>query len=407
MKKLSIVATTVLLSFGASSFAAGTAPAPAGATNGAASAIKAANQVTNALMFQVDPYIQQYMNTDAAAQAARATTTNTASIDTQNSVSELLNQMQTFAGTSTSKIPDYTLILNSLTSELPGSDTIELGKKVAPPVPLGPTTNASTDKQIQPADASLNFNNLFSQTNLGQNSSDADRFINLVGKTYKPIMSANFQKSFAEFIKKQAAAKNKKPGQINPLNSVPAFAQYQADLRSYVAQKSIGLSNLYQLFEERAPQKALGGASALQQEQQMYTGRINNKAWYQSLKSASPATLAREQTIMLAEIEAELFQQHRTEERLLATASARLLQGAELDKTMLSTDEVQLTGDMKNANKQAQQQIDKQNKNFNDETEQQYQQQQKQKQQEKTQKAKQKAKQSRNEKRNKEEQKRN
>ncbi len=63
------------------------------------------------------------------------------------------------------------------------------------------------------------------------------------------------------------------------------------------------------------PNLPKGYASPLQVENYIANQRINSPAWFKQMKTASPAVVAREQVLILAEIESQL-------ERIISTMNA-------------------------------------------------------------------------------------
>jgi intracellular multiplication protein IcmX len=121
-------------------------------------------------------------------------------------------------------------------------------------------------------------------------------------------------------------------------NAQNAINSYLAGLRTYAAQASVPISNLYYILSKRMPQQ--NGSNASNQtsqalsEFQMATGRIyapnqaNGQAtqWIQQINAASPATVEKEIAILLAEINYQLYLNRQQDERLLLTQSMLLMQ---------------------------------------------------------------------------------
>ncbi len=125
---------------------------------------------------------------------------------------------------------------------------------------------------------------------------------------------------------------------LTSIQSLPDVAKYLVMLRTYTAQQTVGLGNLYQLYAERLPQKGLGQQAAmpnatadtsespLQVEQFMATRQISDPSWFTHMQNASPAAVSRATLFTLAEIPAMLYQIHLDLERLTATMSVLELQ---------------------------------------------------------------------------------
>lgn len=126
----------------------------------------------------------------------------------------------------------------------------------------------------------------------------------------------------------------------------PIYQEYVMTIRSLIANRSITLNTLNQLIAERTPMQGLGQAaglqpttpasgktpavyppaSPLQVEEYQATYRVEDPTWYANLDKASPATLQREQVVMLAEIEKQNLQAHLDRERILSELTALNLQ---------------------------------------------------------------------------------
>jgi intracellular multiplication protein IcmX len=83
------------------------------------------------------------------------------------------------------------------------------------------------------------------------------------------------------------------------------------------------------------PNLPAGYASPLEVENYIANERLNNPQWFQEMKTASPATVQREQVLILAEIESALQRNHLDNERLLATLSIMALQSSQTGQLML------------------------------------------------------------------------
>lgn len=103
-------------------------------------------------------------------------------------------------------------------------------------------------------------------------------------------------------------------------------------LLARAAKQSVGLSNLNQMFARRI-RNARTGKSPLEHEHEMVTRRLKEK-WHDDMEKATPLTLQREMLYLLAEINYQLYQQRRDNERLLATVSAMQLEQLDVQKIL-------------------------------------------------------------------------
>lgn len=112
---------------------------------------------------------------------------------------------------------------------------------------------------------------------------------------------------------------------------------YLVNLRQYVAQQSLGISNLNYVLNERKPIQNLAvkaglpdrdknpNASPAQIDEYMAKKRATNSNWYLSMETAAPATVARETLYVLAEMRYEMYRNRLLQERILATLAAMQL----------------------------------------------------------------------------------
>ena len=130
--------------------------------------------------------------------------------------------------------------------------------------------------------------------------------------------------------------------------------------RNFVAAQSVAYSNLNYLYNERLVntsanlgsqagmstlptdkntgygQSLIAQASPLQVQQWMIQRRLNNSTWFTEMNNATSLQIARETLFVLAEMEAQLYQLHLDNERLLAATTAMQLQTVPFAKTALS-----------------------------------------------------------------------
>ncbi|CDZ76557.1 hypothetical protein BN59_00831 [Legionella massiliensis] len=123
---------------------------------------------------------------------------------------------------------------------------------------------------------------------------------------------------------------------------------YLTSVRTYAAQMSVGLSNLYYIMSKRIaiptnPNSAgtnNSPSSEALNEFNMATWRLFNPAnpnasgsdsatlWIKQINGASPATVQKEMAVLLAEINYQLYLNRQQEERILLTNTLLLLQNA-------------------------------------------------------------------------------
>lgn len=127
---------------------------------------------------------------------------------------------------------------------------------------------------------------------------------------------------------------------------------YFGTLRTYAAQSSVGVSNLYFLLSKRLPQsQGQTQTSQAMSEFNMATWRLfradmtQNKQWVNELNNASPATVEKEIATLLAEINYQMYLDRQIQERILLTNSIMLIQNTRASQPSASfTNQPNTTG---------------------------------------------------------------
>jgi intracellular multiplication protein IcmX len=134
------------------------------------------------------------------------------------------------------------------------------------------------------------------------------------------------------------------PNSTDPVGQAWAQAvlsTYLTSLRTYAAQTSVGISNLYYILSRRIPQQPTSGSTSTPTSQalneyNMATWRIfqtpsstgATNQWIDKINSASPAAVQKEMAMLLAEINYQLYLDRQIQERILFTNSVSLLQAS-------------------------------------------------------------------------------
>lgn len=208
---------------------------------------------------------------------------------------------------------------------------------------------ANSDNKPASAINSLNLNALIEPAQYGtsgyNNAENAEHFIKYLSNQYSPAPLVDFSKIISD-------------NKLDQVLQMPSVQQYLYTLREMVASYSVGMSDLYYLYQQRVPtdtDKLLGSshfqsiiksnlpenlqkkASPLALEQWMAEHRLVNydpdktnpktvPPWVVAMENATPATLQRETVYLLAEIRYEMFQDRMLRERMLATMAAQQMQ---------------------------------------------------------------------------------
>lgn len=130
---------------------------------------------------------------------------------------------------------------------------------------------------------------------------------------------------------------------------------YLMQLRTYAAQSSVAISNLYSALSRRLPQnnssvvsketQAASGNSAGDNNQpsseamdefimaswRLYNPNANGEQWLTKINKASPATVQKEMVVLLAEINYQMYLSRQQQERMLITQSMLLLQSGQVN----------------------------------------------------------------------------
>lgn len=187
----------------------------------------------------------------------------------------------------------------------------------------------------------------------GNQAQEAANFIRYAAASITPIKLPNYQDYdmvYTNTLKTQDPTAQQK-AQAN-------LSNYLTRLRTFAAQNSVGLSNLYYIMSKRLPQNETSSGGPTTQTSQalnefnMATWRLFNPSsnpqnnpsgasttgagtssttqWMNQINNASTATVEKEIAILLAEINYQMYLDRQIQERLLLTNSILLLQNTRL-----------------------------------------------------------------------------
>jgi len=315
---------------------------------------KASVKTTNAMLYQIDSYLLPAVQANSEADTANNQAQEKAAYLTQNQISNSLLQFPEKAVNSNQLndpvlaqlINEHKKVISNLSTKTPASDTLYINSSTNPFA-----SKYGVAKPTNKYDNYFNFDSLIIPTAYyGKQQTAANEYINYVSKQYQSFTNG------INFAKLKSQLNNLNPNQrAQKLQSIvnnPTYQKYQLTVRSLLASKSVALSNLNYLLSERTPVKGLaekagipnnpklprGYASPLEVENYIANQRLNNPKWAEAMKTASPATVNREQLIILAEIERGLHRNHLDNERLLATLSVMMLQSNQIVQMNLKID---------------------------------------------------------------------
>jgi hypothetical protein len=298
------ISATILLSLTAlpmSSFAAATLDDVVNAINNVynlvASNFSTAMTAVNNLIYEDDPNLPA----TAAGNSTQSTASSSVHTATTNAVIPIIQQSLT----QKNKTPEMQLSYIQASDTPPPASSTNIFSEPTPPSP-------------GQGDADFNMGSLIAPTAYDQNGQyTADYFNKFMAYINTPLTTINWNSL-------STSQKNDVLGDANG-------QKYRTTLRSLVAARSVAMDNLYNIYSERLPVANLGtqtgipntqDASPLQVQEYVATRRTNSQDWYNDMAQASPATVQREQLFVLAEMERQLYQLHRDNERIIATLSA-------------------------------------------------------------------------------------
>lgn len=292
----------------------------------------------NAWLNQTDPF---FPTTVPASTNSQSSADTQAAQMTQNQLSFELSLFPSRLGTDTSSDTSSSsqqdALLAQFTTNLPASDTLYLNDTDLSGSSVGAKPSTTHDDYF-------NFASLISPTAYTPaQQTAATAYIAVLMKSYKDITKGLDLDSIRSKLNSIDQDKRASWFQQNVLNN-PAYQNYQASVRSYGATQSLLLDNLYALMAKRTPIANLGTQAGLPQDPNLekgaaspaqvqnatFTQTLNNPEWYAAMKTASPATLAREQLLLTATIAKQLQDAQTTNERLLATLTVMTQQLTQL-----------------------------------------------------------------------------
>jgi hypothetical protein len=223
-------------------------------------------------------------------------------------------------------------------SYLPASDTY------VPASVIANITGQGKQYDLGAGDKNFDFQTLISPIvydNTGKLQAQA--YVKFAGDLSTPLMDTSLFWSSLTTDQKQK------------MQSSSSGQKYRVTLRNLIAARSVAVANLYHLLSDRISVKDLGtqsgipntaDASPLQVKEYIATRRADSQDWYNSMAQASPATVTREQLYVLAEMEKQLYDLHRDNERIIATLSLLELQSIQSNKGTLTQLEQQVKKDL-------------------------------------------------------------
>ncbi len=122
--------------------------------------------------------------------------------------------------------------------------------------------------------------------------------------------------------------------QANTLQGSQEWIDFELYRRHLVSVQTAGLSNLYYLYNQRMDDG--NGSSPALLADQIANWRTSSKQWYTDMATALPTVLLREQLFILAEMQRDMHEMRKENQRVLASDAILLLRGTALSKSILA-----------------------------------------------------------------------
>jgi intracellular multiplication protein IcmX len=217
--------------------------------------------------------------------------------------------------------PDSSDLYNSASMDPTLISQLNANTLIAPLLYSTQTTNAAKNRSSD-VSSSLTASN--------QLQAAAD-FIRYASESLAPLPMAEEKK----YSMTQKIAMGQSPGATTEQQQLAqaALSSYINGSRTRVAQQSVGVANLYEIFSKRAAQTSADNStsSAALSEYQMATRRLFDPAnqktsWANQIDQASSVTIEKEIALLLAEINYQLYLSRQQQERILLTDTIMLFE---------------------------------------------------------------------------------
>jgi len=172
----------------------------------------------------------------------------------------------------------------------------------------------------------------------------AENFIRYVSGAVTPPTLPSYS-GYQEVIAKALSTDTSQVSEIDQKQAQATLTNYFANLRTYAAQSSVGMSNLYYIMSKRMPQSQSTDnqiqTSQAENEFKMATWRLDNpettdekKKWINQINNASSATVEKEIAVLLAEINYQMYLDRQIQERILLTNTIMLMQNTKASQPL-------------------------------------------------------------------------
>ncbi|NKB46248.1 MAG: hypothetical protein GKR77_00470 [Legionellales bacterium] len=179
-------------------------------------------------------------------------------------------------------------------------------------------------------------------------SSNKDTFTGALTPTSEEVIAANFIRYVTNQVKNisypsstefnDAYVETRKAIESGTSFAPDLLANYVANLRSYAAQASVGISNFnYLLAKRKLNTDSQTSQAAIEAE--MATKELFDNEWYNRIELSSDSVVQRQMLYMLARMNYQLYLNRLMYERILATLSTMQLQALQQDNYTLNLTE--------------------------------------------------------------------
>ncbi|MGC1182140.1 type IVB secretion system protein IcmX [Legionella sp.] len=183
--------------------------------------------------------------------------------------------------------------------------------------------------------SSSNTSNQNSGLTAQNQAQQAANFVRYVSGSVTPLQLPNL-KAYDTLYSQAIPASPTAAPTLQQIQAQATLDSYFTSLRTYAAQFSVGMSNLYFIMSKRLPQnQSTSGQTPSSQalsEFNMATWRLfnsdmsANNQWINQINNASPTTVGKEIATLLAEMNYQMYLDRQIQERILLTNSIMLMQ---------------------------------------------------------------------------------
>lgn len=322
-------------------------------------------QAKNQEKYQQDPYLTQGMQSHSSLNQLKQLTDQKISSDTQNEVTHSLQQISYAITPPTDNSEDqknqqewdsaHSMLY--LTQGVVASDTPYVSSSnygyLLDALRMGVAKPSEMKKSLN--DADFNISSIFMPMSYSPDQlKAANKFMDYV------LPLTDYSSTMINFSKLQGQG----PEVMKRFINSDAWQNYDYNLRSSVALRSMASSSFASLIAERTPGNmvtingkaaspsipevtdcegnVIKNPSQLQIESYIANHRVCSTAWRNHINTASPATIQRETLFVLADLQSQMYQQHMDNEKMLVALTSMQALFSKLTALMNTTNVAQM-----------------------------------------------------------------